>query len=261
MLVKYFYQHILNGVYLVFGKYRKPTNIKYKLAHQNSKKDGAIKNKVAPLFFKYTKDIDDHLNYLFPNRKIGLHIDPNNRKYQIDINIIYPEKDNDFYVLYTSGMSSEDMILPEEIETEFPEFKRAELFMMLPKTWDVENMVSLTPSHESSWPMQLLRMIAKYHYEFFTWIGPGYTMEYSYFANNTKLSAAMLVSLNDDISVIKTKDNQFISLYLVLPLYKEEVQYKLQYGYESLIEKYTQNFPIDDSSKWVVDINRKNIVI
>ena len=72
-------------------------------------------------------------------------------------------------------------------------------------------MVSPIPKHNAYWPMQLLRMMARYHYEFFTWIGPGYTIEYESFANNTKLSAAMVLSLGDDISVIKTRDNKLYS--------------------------------------------------
>lgn len=247
---------------MVFGRYKKPVNIKnnqQKDRNKQNQNQNISTRKLIPFSFKYTKDIDDHLNYIFPGRKTGLHIDPSGAKYQIDINIMYPTDDEDFYVIYTSGMSSEDMLLPEGLEKDYPEFKRAELFMLLPKNWDIDNMVSPIPKHETYWPMQLLRMLARFHYEFFTWIGPGYTVEYSSFANNTKLSAAMVVSLGNDISIIKTKDNKLISLYLVIPLYKEEVKYKMQHGYEAFIDKFAENFPPDNGREWIIDINRKNI--
>ncbi|GEM_PF-2397761 len=250
------------GVSMVFGRYKKPVNIKNKQNGENKKQNKAQNistRTLTPLSFKYTKDIDDHLNYLFPDRQTGLHIDPSGAKYQIDINIMYPAYDEEYYVLYTSGMSSEDMLLPDGLEKDCPEFKRAELLMLLPKNWDIDNMVSPMPKHETYWPMQLLRMMARYHYEFFTWIGPGYTMEYESFANNTKLSAAIVLSLGEEISVIKTRDNNFISLYLVLPLYKEEVKYKMQHGFDAFIDKFEENFPANGGREWIVDINRKNI--
>lgn len=245
---------------MVFGKYKKPLpydNNKSSQKEQENKSSNI--KKLKPVNFAYSKDIDDHMNYIFPGRETGLHIDPSGAKYQIDVNIMYPTDDEPYYVLYTQGMSSEDMILPEAVEKEYPEFKRAELFMMLPADWDIDNMTSTYPKHETYWPMQLLRMVARYHYEFFTWVAPGYTVEYSSFASNTKLSAAMLVSLGDDIAIIKTKDNKQISLYLVLPIYKEEAKYKVEHGYDEFIEKYTKEFSSNTAEGWVVDINRKNL--
>ncbi len=245
---------------LVFGRYKRPINIE-QIFPDDEAENIITPVKLSPFSFEYTSDIDNHLNYLFPGRKIGLHIDPSGDKYQIDINIMSPVDNEDYYVIYTSGMSSQEMLLPNGLAKEYPEFKRAELFMLLPKNWDVDNMTSYMPSHETYWPMQLLRMIGKFHYDFFTWIGPGYTIEYSSFAKNTKLSAAMVVSLGDEVSIMKTRDNKAISLYLVVPLYKEEVKFKAQHGYDAFIDKYIATFPPNNGKEWVVDINRTNIGI
>ena len=48
-----------------------------------------------------------------------------------------------------------------------------------------------------------------------------------------------------------------LSLYLVLPVYKEEVRYKLQHGYDDFIEKFNKEFSSNTAEGWVVDINRK----
>ncbi len=244
---------------MVFGKYKKPLTVRQDNNKADSDSSKSQNKKLTPVKCLYSKDIDNHMNYIFPGRQTGLHIDPGGVKYQIDINIMYPVDDEPYYVLYTQGMSNEDMILPEGVEKEYPEFRRAELFMMLPAEWDIDNMVSASPNHETYWPMQLMRIVARYHYEYFTWVAPGYTMEYSSFASNTKLNSAILMSLSDDISVIETKENKPISLYLVLPLYKEEVKYKVEHGYDKFIDLYTKNFSLDDAQSWVVDINRKNL--
>ena len=76
---------------MVFGRYKKPVNIKNKQSNENksqNKAQNVSTRKLTPLSFKYSKDIDDHLNYVFPGRKTGLHIDPSGAKYQIDINIM-----------------------------------------------------------------------------------------------------------------------------------------------------------------------------
>ncbi len=244
---------------MVFGKYKRPVKNNHQNSKDNKEHRGKTNKTIKPVNCIYGQDIDDHMNYIFPSRNTGLHIDPSGVKYQIDLNIMYPIDDEPYYVLYTQGMSNVDMILPEGVESEFPEFKRAELFMMLPDTWDIKNMVSTFPKHESYWPMQLMRMIARYHYEFFTWVAPGYTMEYSSFASNTKLNSAMLVSLGDDISIIKTKADKPISLYLVLPLYREEVRYKIKHGYDKFIEMFTKEFSFNNPESWIIDVNRKNL--
>ncbi len=244
----------------MFGKYKRPTVLPQNNKDTVDNKSGSSSNKkLKPVKCLYSKDIDDHMNYIFPGRQTGLHVDPSGLKYQIDINIMYPTDNEPYYVLYTQGMSNEDMILPDGVEKEYPEFRRAELFMILPADWDIENMVSAEPKHETYWPMQLMRIVARYHYEYFTWVAPGYTMEYSSFAPNTKLNSAILISLSDDVSVIETRENKPVSLYLVLPLYKEEVQYKIKHGYEKFIDMYTKKFSLDDAESWMVDINRKNL--
>ena len=60
---------------MVFGRYKKPVNIKNKQNGENKKQNKAQNistRTLTPLSFKYTKDIDDHLNYLFPDRQTGL---------------------------------------------------------------------------------------------------------------------------------------------------------------------------------------------
>ncbi len=53
---------------------------------------------------------------------------------------------------------------------------------------------------------------------------------------------------------LDTKDGKIIRFYMVVPTYKEEIQYKLKYG----MEKLEELFQGDDFSM-VLDIHRPNL--
>ena len=211
----------------------------------------------------YYQDIKEHFDDLFPGRKIGHYSDPRNDNSVANISILFPQEADDFYVLYTTGMSSMEMAIPDELIEEYPEFKRAELFMLLPYDWDIDDMLSHDPEENNFWPLKLLLTLASFPHHYGTWFGPGHTIgitpDYAPFAENTKLCSAMFVALGDDICVIQAKDNTEISAYLVLPIYKEETEYKISKGYDAFLDRYTEIFNEDDGRQWIVRINRQNV--
>ena len=62
-----------------------------------------------------------------------------------------------------------------------------------------------------------------------------------------------------DLFGIKLYFDDVLILSLLFFLYKEEVKYKMQHGYEAFIDKFAENFPPDNGREWIIDINRKNI--
>lgn len=54
-----------------------------------------------------------------------------------------------------------------------------------------------------------------------------------------------LICFKEEISVINTNDGNRINIYYVLPLYKEEIEYKLQNGMDALMDKL-------DSTDWII---------
>lgn len=60
--------------------------------------------------------------------------------------------------------------------------------------------------------------------------------------------------------VRKAKDGQSINLYMTVPIYQEEAQYRLKYGMEKLVERFLEgNFPIildEDRPNFCEDLTR-----
>lgn len=257
---------------MVFGPFRKNISYVYK---KNDKEDSLKQEKDflndisfgASDFIKteYEEEIDKHFLEVFPDREVEKIDDDAPETVSINVRVMHPTDEESFYVLYTSGMSALSMNIPDGIKKEYPELARSELFMLLPSTWNIKGFRAKYPKEEDFWPVKLLRMMGHYPHEYLTWFGPGHSIgisnEYQTFANNTKLCSAMLVALGDDISIIKGHDNTLISSHLVLPLYREEMDYKLTYGYDALLGRYAEEFNQDDGTQWIVHIDRKNVCL
>lgn len=211
---------------------------------------------------KYSEDIDIHFNTMFPGRKTSVILN-NKVNPNIEVNLMHPSDDEDFIVVYTSGISSVEMKIPNEYEKKYPEFKRAEVFLFLPNDWDVDDMLSDNPDITSFWPVWVLLLLSKITSDPDVWFGPGHTVgisdDQSSLAPNTKLSSVVLVALGNDISVFETKDKNLVTAYLVLPLYRSEMEFTLKNGYDAFIKEYTKVFTQTDGTQWVIDIDRKNI--
>lgn len=69
----------------------------------------------------------------------------------IDIHIIAPTPERDFYTLITSGMSDKPMTVPEGGE----DFKYAELMICLPREWDISE--KGIENANNYWPMEWLK--------------------------------------------------------------------------------------------------------
>lgn len=90
--------------------------------------------------------------------------------------------------------------------------------------------------------MDLLQYLARFPHEYKSWLGWGHTIPnsdkyVSYDEASTKLCGVMISALNEAISMFHAKDGTLINLYALLPLYKEEIDFKQQEGGEALLQK------------------------
>lgn len=155
----------------------------------------------------------------------------------VDICVIPPSEGRDFYSLVTMGMGAYKMNVPEELR----EYKleRAELAIALPGNWQLDE--ESMKDERWYWPFRLLKTLARLPIESDTWLGFGHTIDnQSPFAGNTKLCASMLIGpkcVNEDCEVCILQGGEVINFYQVIPLYSEEMEYKLEYDADALIER------------------------
>ena len=170
----------------------------------------------------------------------------------LDVFCVPPSEDRDYGILLTSGMSD----LP--MNTDNNEDSRAELMMLLPEEWNINS----TASTLWNWPMQYLKKAARYPHINKTSVSCCGDMNFNEpFAENTGFCALVFVRPTEEaLRVICGSDGMKINVYVAVPIYKEELEFKAEHGAQALIEKIygTEEIPL---SGYVVDINRKNSCI
>lgn len=166
----------------------------------------------------------------------------------VDIYVIEPTPARNFYTLITVGMGAHLMDVPEELD-EY-KLKRAEMVIYLPADWDIYN-----GDEEYYWPLRWLKILARLPIKHDTWLGWGHTVPNGGpFADNTLLSGVMLINPEDveeGAAICELPNGEEVNFYQVIPVYEEEMNYKIEHGAEGLLDKMA-----DVSS--VVDLNRRN---
>lgn len=188
----------------------------------------------------YTDDemsaIEQHINRAFGEFDYVFHelVSPD---IHVDICMVPPAEERNYCTLVTMGMGAHLMNVPEELSDY--RLERAELAIALPPEWklDKESM----NDERWYWPVRLLKDMARLPILSDTWLGWGHTMDNQKpFSEDTGLCAAILVGLQnvkDDCCFCPLPDGSEVNFYQVIPLYRQELEYKLEHDAGALIEQ------------------------
>lgn len=173
----------------------------------------------------------------------------------LDVLFIPASAKRPYHVLVTSGVSDQPMNVPDGLN----EHNRVELIIALPKEWPLTQ--ESFKSENNYWPIRWLKQIGRLPHEYDTWIGWGHTIPNGDPAEpiaNTKFTGFMLTpaySLPPDFFQLKTKNGNTIRFYALIPLFQEEMDFKLNNGADSLEEKFEKQ-----NVDFIVNPNRSNVV-
>ena len=135
----------------------------------------------------------------------------------VDICVVPPSKEHDYYTLVTMGMGAHRMNVPEEL-AEY-KLERAELAIALPKDWKLK--YEDLKNERWYWPIRLLKVLARLPIVSDTWLGFGHTMDNEEdFAKGTKLCAAILTGpqdTEDGSEVCVLPGGEEVNFYQVIP--------------------------------------------
>ena len=155
----------------------------------------------------------------------------------VDICVVPPSGDRDYYTLVTMGMGAHRMNVPEEL-AEY-KLERAELAIALPGNWKLKH--EDLKNERWYWPIRLLKALARLPIASDTWLGFGHTMDNEEdFAKDTKLCAAILTGpqdTEDGSEVCILPSGEEVNFYQVIPLYRDELEYKLAHDADALLDK------------------------
>lgn len=167
----------------------------------------------------------------------------------VDIFIVEPTAERNYYTLVTSGMGAHRMNVPKEL-AEY-KLERAEIVVYLPADWNISD-------HEEKnyWPLRWLKILARLPLEEDSWLGWGHSVPNGKpFAENTQLSSVLLINpenVGEGAAVCQLPNGEEVNFYQMIPLYEEEVNFKIQNGAEALLGKMGE-------ISAVVDIHRLNV--
>ena len=155
----------------------------------------------------------------------------------VDICVVPPSEEQNYYTLVTMGMGAHRMNVPEEL-AEY-KLERAELAIALPGNWKLKR--EDLKNERWYWPIRLLKTLARLPIASDTWLGFGHTMDNEEdFAKGTKLCAAILTGpqgTEDGSEVCILPSGEEVNFYQVIPLYREELEYKMEHDADALLDK------------------------
>ncbi|GAA6385447.1 hypothetical protein I310019A7_14380 [Lawsonibacter asaccharolyticus] len=180
--------------------------------------------------------VEGHIDQYFGNVENVFHelVSPD---IHVDICVVPPSEERDYYTLVTMGMGAHRMNVPEEL-AEY-KLERAELAIALPADWklDQESM----KDEKWYWPIRLLKSLARLPIDCDSWLGHGHTVENREpFAENTKLCTAILIDpqgTEDGSEFCTLPGGEEVNFYQVIPLYEDELDYKLEHDVDALLNK------------------------
>lgn len=219
------------------------------------KKDIKKKEKNYPEYLYSESELDEYEEYIgktFGGYQEVFHeiVSPD---IHLDVIIVPPSDDEDYYKLITMGAGAYSMNVPSELEQY--ELEHAEYVIYLPKEWNIKS-----SAQEDYWPVGMLKKIARLPIACDTWLGFGHTVhgnaEQSPFAENTMLNSFLLlnaIGIDGEICNVRLKSGKLIRFYQLMALYQEELDYKLATSVEDLLDR----FP-DEEFPPVISPDRKN---
>jgi hypothetical protein len=172
----------------------------------------------------------------------------------VDVHLVKPTEERPRWTLVTTGMSDRPMKVPEGAE----EFRHAELMLSLPPDWPLTEQAFKDERHY--WPVRWLKMLARLPHEYDTWLGWGHTVPNgdpaAPYAPDTKLCCMLVVPpvlVPEGFRRLTVNDDKTVHFYAAVPLYREEMDFKLRKGAEALLDRFDRHQVTER-----VDPKRKN---
>ncbi|MBR6149187.1 MAG: suppressor of fused domain protein [Lachnospiraceae bacterium] len=213
------------------------------------------KEDLMPLYLYDEKDlneVDEYISKAFGNFENVFHeiISPD---IHLDVCFIPPTNEEPFFKLVTMGAGAYEMDIPDK----WKEYRleRAEYVIYVPKEWNLNS-----PEIADYWPIKVLKDVARLPILCDTWLSFGHTTqddeEGSPYAPNTKFNSVVLDFCENHQGEVKleTSSGKTINFYQIIPLYPEELEFKMNNDAETLIDLFDKK----NIEYKIVDINRRS---
>lgn len=172
----------------------------------------------------------------------------------VDIHVVSPTANRNFYTLVTSGMSDRAMVAPEGFEA----CGHAELMICLPPNWPMEQEAWKDEAHY--WPIRWLKMLARLPHEHGSWLWQFHSVPNGDpaqpFVPGTALTGMLLmppVSMDAAFRELRVDEAKNIHFHALVPVTSDEMQLKLEKGAEALFDGFDRH-----NISELLDVGRKS---
>ena len=220
------------------------------------KKNNDVKPDMEMLQYLYSEseleEVDKYIGETFGEFPTVLHeiVSPD---IHLDVCVIPPTNEEPYYKLVTMGAGAYKMNVPEQWQDYNIEY--AEYVICLPQDWNIQS-----KNETDYWPIRVLKNVARLPIWCDTWLAFGHTTqadeEGTAYASNTRFNSVVLDRATDQMGDIRLKmsSGKVINFYQIVPLYPEELKFKLENNAEALFDRLNEKgIPYK-----VVDINRNS---
>lgn len=153
-------------------------------------------------------------------------------KLHVDVCVVEPTKEKNWYTLVTMGMGAYRMSLPEQLKNH--RRPRAELVLRLPASWKIHSFRG-----KWRWPLSLLADLARYPLLENTFLSAGHTVDMQRrLFRNVGYTGALLIPT--ELPGCLLPSMEMTDFYQVIPLYPEELEFKRLMGLDPLMERLEQ---------------------
>lgn len=204
--------------------------------------DNGDNKSIAPEM--YSEDeidiIEKHIEHYYGNFEFVFHekVSPD---IHVDICLIPPSEECNWYTLVTMGMGAHLMNVPNQLKED--QLERAELVICLPEYWKLDK--EHLKDEKWYWPIRLLKELARFPGENNTWLGWGHTVSYDGpLSYTTELCASILINPpcgNIGGNTCTLPDGEEVNFYQIIPLYGDELEFKPKNGTQKLLDKMNDN--------------------
>ena len=160
---------------------------------------------------------------------------------RLDVQHVEPTAEFPCHRLITCGMSDLPMFFPEDISSRYD----LELMITLPGDWRVDE--ESLEDEKWNWPVRLMKELARFPNKYNSWLCMGHTIPNSDppepYTSDSRLCCALLlppVRSAQEFYTLEIPPDRKILFLAVVPIYEDEMNYKLEKGLAPLLEKFDQ---------------------
>jgi len=214
------------------------------------------KKKAGPIYEYTEKELEELERFIteqFGAYRFSLH-EIYSPDIHLDICVVDPTEKDPYYKLVTIGAGAYPMKVPAQYKKLDP--KRAEYMICLPASWNRQSR-----DEKDFWPVGLLKETARLPISCDTWLAYGHTTqsdeEGTPYSENSRLNAVILDEAIEGGCRMMLPSGEDVSFWKLIPLYDEELKYKMENGAEKLFDLMKKEGTYSD----VLDADRRNTFI